>query len=228
LTIVAVVPVKPLRRGKSRLATVLNDEERYRLNCYLFTHTLKVLEQVPEVERILVVSRDTAALAVAREHGAHTLQEPSDSQLNLALKRTTVLLRTSAVSTVVILPADLPLLTVEDVQALLQALPDPQGLVLAPNVQETGTNGLAVRPPDIVEYRYGPNSFENHLAYAREARLPVAIVRRPGLQYDVDWPEDLHLVADVFPEFAARVGAQPTSAGGARPSQLVSEGTYDC
>ncbi len=228
MTTVAVVPVKPLRRGKSRLAPILNDEERYRLNCYLFTHTLKVLQQVPELGRILVVSRDTAALAIAREHGAHTLQEPSDSQLNLALKRTTVLLRTSAVSAVVILPADLPLLTAEDVRALLQALPAPQGLVLAPNAQGTGTNGLAVRPPDMVEYRYGPNSFEKHLAYAREVGLPVAIVRRPGLQYDVDWPEDLRLVADVFPDFAARAGVQLTSAGGARLSQSVSEETYDC
>jgi len=227
LAIVAVVPVKPLRRGKSRLAAVLDDEERYRLNCYLFTHTLKVLKQVPELERILVVSRDTAALALAREHGAHTLQEPSDSQLNLALKRTTVLLRSTAVSTVVILPADLPLLAVEDVQALLAALPEPEGLVLAPNAQETGTNGLAVRPPDRVEYRYGPNSFAQHLAYAREVGLPVAIVRRPGLQYDVDWPEDLRLVADVFPSFAARVGAPTTTPPSPRPS-TVSGRTYEC
>jgi len=224
LTTVAVIPVKPLRRGKSRLAKVLNEEERFRLNCYLFTHTLKVLEQVPEIERVLVVSRDPAALAVARERGAHTLQEPSDSRLNTALKRTTVLLRTTAVSTVVILPADLPLLTPEDVRALLQALPDPQGVALAPNVQGTGTNGLAVRPPDLVEYRYGPDSFKRHLAEARQAGLPVAVVERPGLQYDVDWPEDLRLVAGVFPEFAARVGVSPAPA----PSQPVTEEPYDC
>jgi HAD superfamily hydrolase (TIGR01509 family) len=115
-----VVPVKPLRRGKSRLADVLSVQERTQLNRYLFTHTLEVLQHVPEIERTLVVSRDSAALALARDYGAHTLQEQGNSQLNLALKRATMLLRSSAVATILVLPADLPLLTVADVRALLE------------------------------------------------------------------------------------------------------------
>ncbi len=204
MTTVAVVPVKPLRRGKSRLASVLSVQERTQLNRYLFRHTLEVLKHVPEIERTLVVSRDSAALALAREHGAHTLQEQSNSQLNLALKRATVLLRSSAVSTVLVLPADLPLLSVEDVQALLHALPDPPALVLAPSANRTGTNGLVVSPPGAVEFAYGPNSFQRHQALAHAAGVPVIVVEREGLAHDLDWPQDLALVADAFPMFAAR------------------------
>ena len=204
MTIVAVVPVKPLRRGKSRLAGVLSVQERTQLNRYLFTHTLEVLQQVPEIERTLVVSRDSAALALARDYGAHTLQEQGNSQLNLALKRATMLLRAAAVSTVLVLPADLPLLAAEDVVALLQALPRPEGVALAPNGGGDGTNGLVMTPLDAMEFAYGPHSFSRHLALAREAGLPVAVVEREGLARDLDWPRDLRLVADVFPEFAAR------------------------
>ena len=202
---VAVVPVKPLRRGKSRLADVLSVQERTLLNRYLFTHTLQVLQQVPAIERTLVVSRDTAALALARDYGAHTLQEQGNSQLNLALKRATMLLRSSAVATILVLPADLPLLAPEDVEALLEALPRPRGVALAPNASGNGTNGLALTPLGAMEFAYGPNSFARHLELARAASLPVAVVEREGLARDLDWPQDLRLVAGVFPEFAARV-----------------------
>jgi len=205
LATVAVVPVKPLRRGKSRLANVLTVGERTQLNRYLFTHTLEVLQQVPAIERTLVVSRDSAALALARDHGAHTLQEQSNSQLNLALKRATMMLRASGVGALLILPADLPLLTPEDVRALLDALPPAPGVALAPNATGKGTNGLAVRPPGAIEYAYGPNSFTRHLTLAQKAGAAVAVINRPGLARDLDWPEDLHLVTTVFPEFAARV-----------------------
>jgi len=204
LATVAVVPVKPLRRGKSRLADVLSVQERTQLNRYLFTHTLEVLQHVPEIERTLVVSRDSAALALARDYGAHTLQEQGNSQLNLALKRATMLLRSSAVATILVLPADLPLLTVADVRALLEARPRPRGVALAPNSNRTGTNGLALSPLGAMEYAYGPHSFQRHLALAREAGLPVAVVEREGLARDLDWPQDLRLVAHIFPHFAAR------------------------
>jgi len=207
LATVAVVPVKPLRRGKSRLANVLTVGERTQLNRYLFTHTLEVLQQVPTIERTLVVSRDSAALALARDHGAHTLQEQGNSQLNLALKRATMMLRASAVSTLLILPADLPMLAPEDVQALLDALPPAPGVALAPNAAGKGTNGLIVHPPGAIEYAYGPNSFERHLRLAQAARVAAAVVKRPGLARDLDWPQDLALVADVFPEFAHRITA---------------------
>ena len=210
MTTVAVVPVKPLRRGKSRLAAVLSVQERTQLNRYLFKHTLEVLKQVPEIERTLVVSRDSAALALAREFDAHTLQEQSGSQLNSALQRATILLRTSAVSTILVLPADLPLLSAEDVQALLDALPGPPGLVLAPSANGMGTNGLVVSPPGAVAFAYGANSFSQHVALARAAGVPVAVVERPGLARDLDWPQDLALVADVFPAFAQR-GQQAAS-----------------
>ncbi len=204
MTTVAVVPVKPLRRGKSRLAPVLSVQARARINRYLLTHTLEVLRQVPEIERVLVVSRDSAVLALAREYGAHTLQERGDLQLNDALQRAMALLRAWAVSAALVLPADLPLLQKDDVQALLAALPPPPAVVIAPNASGNGTNALVMSPPGLIGFAYGADSFARHLASAQQVNAHVAVVERPGLQADLDYPHDLAMLQDVFPEYAAR------------------------
>ena len=81
MTLWAIVPVKPLRRGKSRLAGVLTEEERLGLNSQLLVHTVDILGEIPEIEHVLVVSRDQAALSLARAHGARTVQENGAAEL---------------------------------------------------------------------------------------------------------------------------------------------------
>jgi 2-phospho-L-lactate guanylyltransferase len=75
MTIWAIVPVKPLRLGKSRLSGVLSDDERAVLNRMFLEQTLDILRTIPRVTQTLVVSRDPAALAIAREYGARTVLE---------------------------------------------------------------------------------------------------------------------------------------------------------
>src|SRR5512140_3297002 len=86
----AIVPVKPLRRGKSRLAGVLSEEERTALNNSLLANTIKAITSAPSIGQTLVISRDPAALALAREYGARTVMEDSNSELNQALQRATI------------------------------------------------------------------------------------------------------------------------------------------
>ncbi len=106
----AIVPVKPLRRGKSRLAEVLNPDERTALNRRLLAHTIDTLSKISEIEQVLVISRDQAALSMAHDHGARTVQENGAPKLNTALTRATVVAKNYATRGVLIIPADLPLL----------------------------------------------------------------------------------------------------------------------
>ena len=87
MTIWAIVPVKPLLIGKSRLGSVLSGEERARLNRMLLERTLGVLKDTPSIDGSLVVSRDPEVLAIAREFGSRTVLEHGQTQtdLNLAL-----------------------------------------------------------------------------------------------------------------------------------------------
>ena len=104
MTLWAIVPVKPLRRGKSRLANVLSVNERTDLNRHLLENTLETLKGIPEIEHVLVVSRDSEALAMARDLGARTVQENKNSDLNIALARATVIAKSFSTRGVLILP----------------------------------------------------------------------------------------------------------------------------
>jgi 2-phospho-L-lactate guanylyltransferase len=198
MTFWAIVPVKPLQRGKSRLAEVLTQEERLDLNRRLLAHTMDTLTAIPEIEHVLVISRDQAALALARDYGARTVQEHGAPQLNVALARATIVARTYATRGVLILPADLPLITPEDIQTLLARAVDPPVVVISPDRHRQGTNALLVCPAGVIEYEFGPGSFERHCASARQAGAHLEICELPSLALDMDLPEDLELVSEAL------------------------------
>jgi len=187
----AIVPVKPLRRGKSRLAGVLSEEERAVLNRQMLTRTVDTLNAMPEIEQVLVVSRDTAALALARQHGARTVQEDGAPHLNLALTRATVVAKTYAARAVLITPADLPQISPEDLRMMIGRGKEPPVVVIAPDYQRQGTNALLINPAGLIEYDFGPGSFERHCERTRQAGAKLEICEMPSLAHDVDLPEDL-------------------------------------
>lgn len=193
----AIVPVKPLRRGKSRLAGVLSEEERAALNQRLLLQTVDVLRSVADVKNILVVSRDTAALALAREKGARTLQEDGAPHLNVALQRATLVAKTYLATSVLIVPADIPQISASDIQALIDAGNEPPVAVIAPDHRREGTNALLLNPVGEFPYDFGPDSFARHSRLAAEAGLQVKVLELESLAHDVDVPEDLRYLGEL-------------------------------
>jgi 2-phospho-L-lactate guanylyltransferase len=194
MTIWAIVPVKPLRRGKSRLAGTLTEDERAELNRLLLERTLRTLTEMKEVEQVLVVSRDSSALALARDLGARTVQEDGAPHLNTALKRATVVAQVYASRGVLVLPADLPLMTRDDILALFEKANDPPVVVIAPDRHEKGTNALLLSPANIIEYDFGEDSFMRHCERAKNSGARLEVVKLPSLGLDLDLPEDLDMV----------------------------------
>jgi 2-phospho-L-lactate guanylyltransferase len=194
MTLWAIVPVKPLRRGKSRLASALSEDERTHLNRLLLEHTLTTLADLKEIEQVLVVSRDPHALTIAREHGARTVRENGSPHLNTALTRATVVAQVYASRGVLVLPADLPLITRDDVLALIARATDPPVVVIAPDRHEKGTNALLISPANLIEYNFGDDSFKRHCDRARKAGARLEVVSLPSLALDLDLPEDLALL----------------------------------
>ena len=203
MTLWAIVPVKPLRRGKSRLAGVLTEEERLDLNSQLLIHTVDTLKEISEIEHVLVVSRDQAALSLARAHGARTVQENGAPELNVALTRATIVAKRYATRGVLIIPSDLPMISKEDVYAMLELVKDPPVVIVVPDRKKEGTNALLVCPVGLIEYDYGPNSFERHCQRARQAGVRLEICELPSLALDMDVPEDLELVSNELESWSA-------------------------
>jgi 2-phospho-L-lactate guanylyltransferase len=194
MTLWAIVPVKPLRRGKSRLAPALSEEERATLNEELLAHTLQTLSELNELEQVLVVSRDPHALTIARNYGARTVREDGAPHLNTALTRATVVAKLYATSGVLVLPVDLPLLTRDDIAALVERAKDPPVVVIAPDRHGKGTNALLMSPAGLIDYDFGEDSFRRHCARAQQAGARLEVVNMPSLGLDLDLPEDLALL----------------------------------
>ena len=187
---VALVPVKRLSEAKSRLACILDDDLRRALVLALLGDTLALLERIPL--EAAVISADEQVLAVARDLGALPIVEPeSCRKLNRAAACGAHELARRGAAAVLVLAADLPLLSTLDIRLLLERLSMPTpGVVLAP-AHNGGTNALGLRPPEAIPFRFGRDSARRHALATRKAGLPLEVASTPGLGFDLDAPEDV-------------------------------------
>ena len=96
-----------------------------------------------------------------------------------------------------VLPADLPLISREDVLTLIERATHPPVVVIAPDRHEKGTNALLISPAGLIEYDFGENSFQRHCQRIKEAGARLEIVYLPSLGLDLDLPEDLELIKNL-------------------------------
>jgi 2-phospho-L-lactate guanylyltransferase len=190
----AIVPVKPLRRGKSRLSSILSEDERTALNQQLLSNTLRTLSLVNQIDKIMVVSRDPAALTLARDFGARTVLENGNPELNMALRRAAMVAKTQMANEILIIPADLPLITKEDVESFLTRKAKPPEVIISPDRRKDGTNMLYISPAGLINFHYGTGSFQKHMSEAKSTGARIEIVESTSLGLDLDVPEDLELL----------------------------------
>lgn len=186
-----IIPVKPLNRAKSRLSDVLSPEQRYEFATTLLRNVLAVTAKAPQVTGTLVISRDTKALAIAREMGAKSVQESNRSDLNPALSRATEVVRAWGGDAVLILPADLPFITVDDIENIIDMGMDTPSVVIATDREQDGTNALLVRPAGLIPYSYGKGSFSRHVDAARKTGAGLHYYLADTMMLDIDVPADL-------------------------------------
>jgi 2-phospho-L-lactate guanylyltransferase len=183
---VVAVPVKSLSRAKSRLAPALTSLERGALTLAMLEDVLDATQAVPGWET-WVVSPDEVALEIAARRGVETIPEDRPSLSN-AIRQVERLAKERGAESLTILPGDLPLLTPE---ALHDGFRTLGAVVLARSADGRGTSFLLRRPPRAIPARFGPDSFRRHEDLARERGLPVAIVERRELSFDLDRPGDI-------------------------------------
>ncbi len=188
-----IVPVKPLRRSKSKLTNVLSEEERAVLNLKMYENTLLALKDIQIPHQVLVVSKDSSVLSIARSHNAKTLQEDGDSGLNVALKKAIQIVKAYSAQSVLILPADLPFITREDIEGVMGFSNGYSFMVISPDRKMSGTNLMFISPPDLIEFSYGPGSFERHVRQAQLHNTHIEVRKFDSTELDIDSPEDFEL-----------------------------------
>lgn len=209
----AIIPVKPLRLGKSRLSGILSVGERAQLTSRILSHTLQILRTQHLIFRTLVVSRDPAVLKVGRKYGASTYKETDRQGLNMALTRACHITAAQRAEAVLILPADLPLITAQDVEMMISAIaPSTQAsanggytypersMAICTDHNRDGTNALTLCPPIGFTLQFGPNSFRRHLDEADRLAMTQRIVHAPGIKFDLDTEEDWNTYQSLLSE----------------------------
>jgi 2-phospho-L-lactate guanylyltransferase len=200
--ICAIVPVKPLQIAKSRLSDLLTVPERRALVLAMLDDVLTALGAARGIERIGVISADTTVLARAAALGADGLLDTA-GDLNAALADAAGHYAALGASASLIVHADVPLAAPAEIERLMAAQPERPSAVIAPS-RDGGTNALLASPPLALPFRFGAGSLARHVEAARERGLPIANVRSPGLELDVDRPDDLLLLAELDGETAAQ------------------------
>ena len=122
-----MLPVKHLPDAKQRLAGVLCAHERRDLARAMLEDVLSALAASAGLAGILLVSRDPEAARLATCYGARVLVEEEDRGHAAASNLGAHTLAREGVAGMVQVPADLPLLTPDDIAALLRPFrkPDP-------------------------------------------------------------------------------------------------------
>jgi 2-phospho-L-lactate/phosphoenolpyruvate guanylyltransferase len=189
MSVYAVVPVKDLWGTKSRLEPILNPGARAGLTLYMMGRVVSAIRRAG-VENVCVVSPDRIVLDEAEKRGATPLLQESRG-LNPALEEGRRWAMDRGATSLLVLPADLPLLDGEDVRVVLDRIGAESSAVISPDGAHAGTNALLLRPPDALPFNFGPNSYETHLRAARERGLDVRVCEHPHLAFDLDTTEDL-------------------------------------
>lgn len=184
-----LIPAKSATLAKSRLAPVLGEQARALLARLLLARLLTVATRCEAVTQALVISGDVGLRTLAHLFGYPSLPDPLPA-LNPALEAGRAYALAQGCESLLVLPTDLPYLTVESLARLIAQAPAGPGVLIARDAQGSGTNALLLRPADAIPFSFGVGSAQQHLALARRAGLPVLEYHDPGLAYDLDSPED--------------------------------------
>jgi len=187
----ALVPVKNLQDAKQRLASVLSAGERHQLFRAMLEDVLSALSNSRGLAGVVLVTRDEEAAALAARYGARVLEEKENRGHTAASSFGARVLAQEKMAGMLQLPADIPLLSPEDIHALLQIHGSAPAVTLAPSRDQRGSNAVACSPPDVLPLRFGDDSYFPHLQRARELGMEPGVVDRRGLALDVDTPDDL-------------------------------------
>lgn len=196
----AVVPLRTLAGGKVRLGEVLDAEEREELVLGMLTRTLDLLAGWTPCVRVHLVTPDRSVARLVRGPVIEVVLQDGEG-LNAGLRLGLRAARDQGARSVLVLPADLPLLDPGSLDRLLEAADAALAagggrplVTIAPSDARDGTNGLLLFPGDVIAPAFGPRSFEAHVRAAAAADATLQVVTDGGLGYDLDTPEDLEVL----------------------------------
>lgn len=186
----AVLPVKRFAAAKQRLAPGMGASHRAELAAAMLEDVLDAIAAARSVERTVIVTSEPRAAELATRAGAELVADPDEGGHSGAALAGIARARELGAERVVLLPIDCPLLAPRELERLLTGMPE-RYVGVVPDRHGTGTNALALTPPDAIEPSFGEGSCARHVAAARAAGVPYGVEELPSLALDLDTPADV-------------------------------------
>jgi 2-phospho-L-lactate guanylyltransferase len=188
----AVVPVKSLGAGKSRLLPELSRKHLEALSLAMLEDLLGALQATPSLIRVAVATPDDRVAERTRELGAEALHGPDDG-LNSALDAAAGKMGLSEDAPLLVVLGDIPGARSEELEALFATLAEmePGPAVVLAASGDGGTSALLRRPHSAIPSQFGPQSAARHREGAAAAGVPLRELELPSLATDLDCREDL-------------------------------------
>ncbi|HKX79665.1 MAG TPA: 2-phospho-L-lactate guanylyltransferase [Novosphingobium sp.] len=188
MTCWAIIPIKDVPSGKSRLAGVLDPAERARLISAMLAHVVAAAQAATGITRVFLVGPSRHGM----DETMPLLADPGDG-LNAAVASALaeVVAHAEAPHRVIVIAADLPVVTPRDLDLLVLAPID--AVAIAPDRHGIGTNALSLPLPAgrNFTFAFGPDSLLRHQEEAERLGLRVETILSHGLERDIDEPADL-------------------------------------
>lgn len=187
----AVLPIKDVSAAKQRLQPILTPDERRCLFTAMLQDVVTAIASARSLDGLAIVSADPVAVALAHAQGALLISEDTNRGQSSAIGTAVKVLMARGVRRILTIPGDVPLVTPGEIDAVCASLGQEPAMTIVPDASDTGSNCIAISPPDAIAYSFGARSLEAHLESARERNLTVTIMRLPGLGLDIDSADDL-------------------------------------
>lgn len=188
----ALVPLKSSERAKSRLAEILDPEQRVRLFYAMAERVIRALRASKGIDAVAVVTASREVAAFARSLDAVPILQDMDVGVSPALESALHTLQAMQPARVLMLPGDLPLISYTAVEAVLTAADPNASIVLVPDRRREGTNALLCAPPHALAPQFGACSFERHLAAAQATGIATRVMEIEEVALDLDCADDLN------------------------------------
>ena len=192
----ALVPVKVLAGAKQRLKDCLG-EDREGFTVAMLKDVLAALADSKEVSQVVVVTADDRVAAIAEQGGLLVVDENGSKGMNAAIDLGVEAIRKRGGQRVVILPADIPLMTGAEFDRIAgdfehQAQIEGNDFIgISPSTYRGGTNCLFLNTQQAFTFHYGPGSFKLHRDSAERHRHRPISLYSPTISMDIDDKRDL-------------------------------------
>ena len=186
-----IIPIKNVNEAKHRLRSILSPKERRELFVVMFEDVLATMMKVPELDSVSVATICPTAAEIARRNGASIISTGLDKGQTAAVAMAANALHEDGIESMLMIPGDVPLVTVEEIQRVLEVHGKEPSITIVPSRDEKGSNCIVLSPTTALPLCFGANSYFPHLENARKHGLELNTTKLNGIGLDIDTPEDL-------------------------------------